>query len=179
MMGIRRSLALIGAITLMALSCGEPSPLGVDSAAPPAQGDLVDDGGANHWVHGLLQCSPLPEAADTETIGPEGGTLSVGPHRLTIPPGALATPVTITAVAPTGTVNSVRFEPSGLIFDQTAWLTMSYANCGLVWSLFPKRIAYTTDDLLDIISFLVSFDNVFARRVTGRVDHFSTYAVAW
>jgi hypothetical protein len=179
MKGIRRSLAFIGAITLVALSCGEPSPLGVDSAVPPVQGDAaVGVGGVAGLLNGLLQCSPLPEASATQTIGPAGGTIVVGPHQLTVPPGALATPVTITAVAPTGTVNSVRFEPSGLVFNQTASLTMSYANCGLVWSLVPKRIAYTTD-LLEIISYLVSFDNPIARRVTGRLDHFSTYAVAW
>jgi hypothetical protein len=169
----RSPLALIGAITLVALSCGEPSPLGVDSAAPPAQGDVVES-----LVHGLLRCSPLPADSVTQTIGPEGGTLSVGPHWLTVPPGALSTPVTITAVAPTGTVNSIRFEPSGLIFDETASLTMSYANCGFVWFFGPKQIAYTTD-ALEIISFLVSFDRWFQQRVTGRLDHFSTYAIAW
>jgi hypothetical protein len=127
----------------------------------------------------LLQCNPLPADSASETIGPEGGTLQVGVHSLSVPPGALETPVTISAVAPTGPVNSVQFEPSGLTFSQPATLTMSYANCGLLWSLIPKRIAYTTDDLLQILSYLVSVDHWRSQRVTGQVDHFSTYAVAW
>jgi len=55
---------------------------------------------------------------------------------------------------------------------------MSYANCSLLGILLPKRIAYT-DDNLNIISYLLSLDNLLAKRVTGKVNHFSEYAVAW
>jgi hypothetical protein len=55
---------------------------------------------------------------------------------------------------------------------------MSYANCGRVTWLLPKRIAYTTDALL-ILELLASLDNPLARRVSADLDHFSTYAVAW
>ena len=34
-------------------------------------------------------------------------------------------------------------------------------------------------DALNILSYLLSIDNVLATKVTGRVDHFSNYAVAW
>ena len=127
---------------------------------------------------GLLGCSPLPADSVTLTIGPEGGTLDVGAHRLTVPAGALFEPVAITAIAPTGTVNQVRFQPEGLVFARSAALTMSYANCDVLGSLLPKRVAYTSD-ALGILEYLPSIDNVFARRVTGRVQHFSTYAIAW
>ena len=55
---------------------------------------------------------------------------------------------------------------------------MSYANCNLLGRLLPKRVAYVSD-ALNILSYLLSLDNVFAKQVTGRVDHFSNYAVAW
>jgi len=58
----------------------------------------------------------------------------------------------ITAVVASGTVNAVRFEPEGLQFQRSAYLTMSYANCDLLHSLAPKRIAYTTD-ALDIVEY--------------------------
>jgi hypothetical protein len=55
---------------------------------------------------------------------------------------------------------------------------MSYANCNLLGILLPKRIAYTTDQYR-ILEYLLSLDNLGARQVTGRLKHFSQYAVAW
>lgn len=127
---------------------------------------------------GLIQCTPLPYDSVTQTIGPEGGSLVVGPHTLWIPEGALDTAVTITAVAPSDTLRQVRFQPEGLVFQQSAWLTLSYRGCNLLGSLAPKRIAYTTD-AFEILEYLLSFDSLWSQKVTGRVQHFSTYAVAW
>ncbi|HXL52848.1 MAG TPA: hypothetical protein VN945_06905 [Gemmatimonadales bacterium] len=128
---------------------------------------------------GLLQCSTLPYATATQTIGSAGGTIRVGPHTLTVPAGALSSPVAITGTLVTGRgVNAVHFQPEGLKFARSASLTMSYANCSLLDQLLPKRIAYVSDGL-GILSYLLSIDNLFAKRVTGRVDHFSNYAVAW
>jgi len=127
---------------------------------------------------GLLQCDALPAATATKTIGPSGGVLQVGPHVLWVPPGALDHNVTITATAPSSNVRSVQFSPEGLEFDRSAWLTMSYANCSLLGTLLPKRIAYT-DDLLSILYYLLSFDSFWTKTVTGKVDHFSKYAVSW
>jgi hypothetical protein len=154
------------------LSCGEP-PLG---PVPPPQADLI---GSLLQATGLLQCSSLPYASATQTIGSAGGTIRVGPHTLTVPAGALSSPVAITGALVTGRgVNAVQFQPEGLRFQRSASLTMSYANCNLIGLLLPKRIAYVSDGL-GILSYLESIDNLFAKQVTGRVDHFSNYAVAW
>jgi hypothetical protein len=108
-----------------------------------------------------------------------GGSISAGPHTLVIPPGALLSPTTITMTAPTGRhVNAVRFQPEGLQFVTPAALTMSYANCNLLGNLLPKRIAYT-DDNLNILYYLLSLDNLLSKKVTGKVNHFSDYIVAW
>ena len=66
----------------------------------------------------------------------------------------------------------------GLRFVTPAVLSMSYSNCSLLGILLPKRIAYT-DDNLNIISYLLSLDNLLSSRVTGKLNHFSEYAVAW
>lgn len=102
----------------------------------------------------------------------------VGAHRLVVPAGALDSVVLITAVAPSDTVNRVQFQPDGLVFHQAALLSMSYANCNLLGSLLPKRIAYV-NDALDILYHLLSVDHLLTQTVTGRVDHFSEYAIAW
>jgi len=75
-------------------------------------------------------------------------------------------------------VNAVQFKPAGLQFNKPAYLSMSYANCNLLGKLLPKHIAYV-DDNLNILYYLLSLDNLFAKRVTGQVNHFSEYAMAW
>ena len=166
---------LLGAAGALTLGCGDRSPPGVTSPAPRPHGDLI---GGVLAPTGLLTCQPLPYESTTQTIGAEGGTLRIGSHALVIPPGALASPIMISAVVASGTVNAVRFEPEGLQFQRSAYLTMSYANCDLLGSLVPKRIAYTTE-ALDVLEYLRSADDPFARQVTGELYHFSEYAIAW
>ncbi|HEY3279812.1 MAG TPA: hypothetical protein VGJ83_04810 [Gemmatimonadales bacterium] len=164
---------LLGGAVLVALSCAEPT-------APAPRGLLGGDDlfGDLKQLTGLLQCEPLPYDSVTQTIGPLGGVIQVGPHSLTIPAGALDSDVTITAVTPSDTVNRIQFQPEGLVFNQYTDLLMSYANCNLMGSLLPKRIAYTTPDLL-ILDYLPSLDNVFTQTVRGKLQHFSDYALAW
>jgi len=153
------------------LGCGERAPTGLAPQAllwnlPPVT------------LTGLVRCTPFSPESVSQTIGPLGGALAVGPHRLFIPPGALDAPVEITAIAPADTVNRIQFEPQGLTFNQPALLTMSYANCGALASLVPKRIAYTSDALA-ILELLPTVDVLATRTVTGPLQHFSDYAIAW
>lgn len=167
---------VLGAFALVA-SCS------TDRLAPTAPnadlvGDLLGTTTSLLSATGLLKCSPMPAATTTRTVGKSGGTIVVGPHSLFIPAGALDSDVTITANAPTGNINVVQFQPEGLTFDRTATLTMSYANCNLLGKLLPKRVAYV-DDKLNILYYLVSLDLLSFKKVQGKVDHFSSYAVAW
>jgi len=164
-------------LALAALSCAEPS-------APAPQGDLF--GGLPLLLpppppllpSGLLACTPVAADSVSQTIGPEGGTLQVGANTLAIPAGALDSAVTITAVSPSDTVNRVRFEPEGLIFLTPARLTMGYANCSTLGLSLPKQVVYTSDLLL-ILEYLPSLDDLSGQTVTGEVRHFSDYAIAW
>jgi hypothetical protein len=172
------ALLVAGSLAVAAWSCGDinaPTSVAVPVAAPAPSADLV---GGLLRATGLLRCTPLPYDSMSQVIGPAGGELHAGPHVLRVPAGALAQPVLISMAAPSENVNSVRFSPEGLRFTRSASLTMSYANCNLLGRLLPKRIAYTTDGL-DILSYLLSLDNLFQKQVTGRLDHFSRYALAW
>jgi hypothetical protein len=174
--------ALIVAAALGLASCsGEDGPTGIGSDVTPSP--LLGSGGGllgTSLGSGLLACDPLPYASASQQIGPEGGTLVIGPHALIVPAGALAAPVVITGEAPVGTVNSVQLYPEGLRFasGKPARLTLSYANCPLAGRLLPKRIAYTTD-LLQILTYVLSVDDLLHAKVTGSLEHFSRYAVAW
>lgn len=160
--------ALVAGAALALLSCGEKTPV------EPNAGLI----GSLLGPTGLLRCTPLAADSVTQTIGPEGGTLTVGPHQLSVPAGALLVPTTITAVAPSDTVNAVRFQPEGLVFLQSPTLQMSYANCDGLGALVPKQIVYASD-ALDILEYVVSNDDVLSQRVTAPLRHFSVYAVAW
>jgi hypothetical protein len=158
---------------LALLSCTDHTLVGPPPRPPRA--DLIGS-----WPEptGLVRCRPLAADSVTQTIGPAGGTLSVGAHQLTVPAGALLEPTTITAVAPFSPVIQVRFQPQGLVFLLPATLQMSYQNCNGLAQLVPKQIAYTTDDL-NILELLVSSDDLLSQRITAPLQHFSTYAVAW
>jgi hypothetical protein len=165
---------LLGGAVLVALSCAEPT-------APAPRSSLLggdDTLGELKQITGLLQCEPLPYDSVTQTIGPLGGVIQVGPHSLTIPAGALDSDVTITAVTPPDTVNRIQFQPEGLVFNGFTDLRMSYANCNLLGSILPKRVVYTTPDLL-ILDYLPSLDDGLTQTVRGKLLHFSDYAIAW
>lgn len=166
-------IALLVAASPGVSSCNDAVPLEVSRPAPLA--DLL--GGPGRLLR-LLECSPLPATTTTQTVGPAGGALQVGPHSLTIPPGALSGPVTITATTPTGTVNSIEFQPEGLTFAQPASLAISYANCSSPGPPAARRIVFTDDDLT-ILEVLVSVDSRSTRTVVTRLRHFSHYAVAY
>jgi len=170
-----RRAALCGAAIFILTSCGERSPLSVEPRTPAPSRDLI---GGVLGLPGLLTCTPLEYDSTTKVIGFWGGVISVGPHTLVIPLGALSTPTAITAVVRPDTVDAIHFEPQGLQFSRPAYLTMNYANCDLLGLLTPRQIAYTSDSL-DVLEIEPSWDTASALIVTGQIRHFSEYAVAW
>jgi len=104
--------------------------------------------------------------------------LALGPARLTIPPGALSAPVTIQAQIPAGySGNYIQFKPDKVVFNQPASLTISYSNCSLV-NVTQLKVAQVSD-VLQIIQYVPSTNDLDAHTVTGQLQHFSNYAVAW
>jgi hypothetical protein len=174
--------AVLGGITAVVLSCADSSPTGVRTRGLGPQAGLFDDliGTLTHATSGLVPCSPLPHHEVTQTIGPDGGTIVVGPHVLEIPPGALQEEVSITAVAPSDTVNQLQLFPDGLVFAEPAKLSMSYANCDLSGVHGPVRVAHVSEHTLEIIQYLETlFDCVEFHEIEARLEHFSSYAIAW
>jgi hypothetical protein len=158
-------------------SLGPSAPAGPTMGATDAQSDLLLGELVNDLTNlTLLSCKPQPYASTTMVVGTRGGTIKVGTHVLSIPSGALSKNYTIRAEQVSGSTNSVRFSPEGLIFAKPAKLTLSYANCSSLSVL--KRVVYT-DELLRILELLSTTDNVKAKTVTSDIRHFSRYAVAW
>lgn len=164
--------ALLVGAALTLLSCAEPGP-----AAPDLPGTSFEAGLNAPSGDALLKCRPMAAASATLTIGPSGGDIKVGRHVLSIPGGAVKQRTTITAVAPSDTVNRIQFQPEGLTFQKPVLLVMSYANCS-VDRPSPREIVYV-DDGLKILGHQPSKDDPAGKRVGGLLTHFSQYAVSW
>jgi len=169
----RKRAVLIGIVLVALSSCSTADRVSGPSQSLPA---IAADRGL--VGHDLLPCPGTPEASGEDEIGPEGGTLKIGPHRLVVPAGALDSVVLISAVATADSVVSVQFAPEGLTFSRPARLTLSYGACPFVPTLLPKRVVYTTD-ALEMIELLLSSDDTVHEKVSADLDHFSRYAVAW
>jgi hypothetical protein len=124
----------------------------------------------------LLVCEPQDYDADAEIIGPDGGEIRVGGHKLTIPAGALEDYTLITMEAPPSLLVEVEFTPHGIYFDKEPLLKLSYKRCWVPHNQ-PFRVVYI-DDLARILEWPTSFDLKHWGDVYARIGHFSRYAVA-
>jgi hypothetical protein len=185
----RRSLisfTLLAGALAAAVSCTDPSPLGVPEFR---RGGRWQEGSTNGAR--LLPCSQTYDSV-TQVVGPAGGFIVVGSHILWVDTMALAEPVQITAVAPADTVRWVRFQPDGLQFrtNGAGWsavLFTSFKDCGVPTS-DALRIAQVTDSLqviryLDPAAIWIRVrKNAWSQGnqyIAGVLNHFSQYAVAW
>lgn len=173
--------AVLGAM-LGAAACTGNESTPFEPAQPPAfstvsgsAGGLPDDGWGEHRPS---SCEALHAESESEDIGPRGGVLEVGPHRLVVPPGALLRSTRITGRITADSVNSIQFFPEGLHFLVPVRLQLSYANCARL-ELKHMRVVYTSDDLLRVLELIPSEDRRGNSMVVGFISHFSRYAVAY
>lgn len=126
---------------------------------------------------GIVLCDPLQYAADARIVGPEGADMSIGPHKLRIPAGALTTYEVITGEMPVSLSVGVRLSPQGLTFVAPPQLTLSYKHC-LLPSNHAERVAYV-DEAQKILEYPTSRDRTKNGLVDAWLRHFSDYVVAW
>ncbi|HET7459379.1 MAG TPA: hypothetical protein VFJ74_17135 [Gemmatimonadaceae bacterium] len=125
---------------------------------------------------GLLTCSQQNQLTASKYIGPLGGSITVGDHKLVVPMGALTQTVYITATQQSGTIAEIDFQPHGLKFAKPASLTMSYSSCSTS-SGSVQSIVYLNDSN-QIIETPPSVDKATSDVVTASIGHFSGYAIA-
>jgi len=167
-----RFAVLLVAATAAALSCADH---GITGPTPPSIGTPVLQASTTSKRG---SCSTVIVGMIRQTVGPAGGVVALGPARLTIPPGALSAPVTIQAQIPAGySGNYIQFKPDRVVFEQPATLTLSYSNCSLA-NATQLKVAQVSD-VLQIIQYVPSTNDLDAHTVTGQLQHFSNYAVAW
>jgi hypothetical protein len=177
---MKTSTAFVSALTasfLAAANCGDPA---APRSSAAANESIVAAGAGNVSA---LSCRQVGRQTASQVIGRSGGTIVIGPNRLTIPRYALSGNVRITATILNEGVNRVRLQPHGLEFLVPATLEMDYKHCS-VPSFFIPRIAYVTSSL-SILDLLPTIPNFSAKKATAYLFHFSDYAlfsdhvVAW
>ena len=127
-------------------------------------------------------------------IGPAGGTVEIGVHRLVIPAGALSEPVAITGELTAGPLVAVDFSPQGLTFAKPVLLQIAYSHCRQV--AFDGRgggngggsdgggsgvrhgVAYVDSDE-SVLERLQSTDDGNGAVVQTWITHFSRYAITY
>ncbi|HUF30098.1 MAG TPA: hypothetical protein VMM77_05475 [Gemmatimonadaceae bacterium] len=129
-----------------------------------------------HRVSRLIYCEPLQYAAAVQIVGPNGGEVEFGPHKLSIPPRALNGYTVVTAEAPVSEAVEATFSPHGLAFERQALLSLSYAHCNRPASS-QESIVYVLNG--EIVDWLPSADRDEDATVDAWIDHFSGYHVAF
>src|SRR2546427_8197800 len=190
-----RTMPLVVGLTVGAIAFGcDRSPTAPPTASPTpslraVQASLTSQLTSGSKPTGLISCSQTYDSV-TQVIGPLGGVIAVGHHFLWVDSLALGGAVSITAVAPAGTVRWVRFQPDGLVFQTNtrtgypAVIYTDYTGCSVpttstVW------IAQVSDALgvLGYLQTYVKFNkhpwSQGTQYVAAVLPHFSNYAVAW
>jgi len=187
------ALALLVLVTGACADGAPTAPAARPAALTPEDARFEEDGedGEEDDSDELLSCPVSPRRTARKTIGRAGGTLAVGRHKLSIPAGALAQNVTITATQVAGAAPQVEFQPHGLQFARPARLTLDYSHCRVPgWP--PLAIVYYTTDAagLHIEEYLDAAwtgtgdededeDDEGGARLAAALEHFSGYAVAY
>jgi hypothetical protein len=133
---------------------------------------------------GLVQCPTDESQSVSALLGVLGGEVSVGGHRVIVPPDAL--PLLglslVTLTVPASKYVEIEVRVNGLPhfqFAQPLTLVVDYSRCSRsnidheplrVWYIDPVTKAFIED--------MGGVDDKIARTVTFATDHFSGYAVA-
>lgn len=137
----------------------------------------------------IAQCAPESTVTGWAIIGKAGGTITAGANSLVVPAHALADSVEITMQVGGDSSRSVTFLPEGLHFqsNRPSTLTLSYSGCDFDPDSVANPaghiradagIAYVGNDQ-QILEFQPGTIDTASSTISGKLRHFSRYAVAW
>lgn len=166
------------AVVIGLVACGEPTAPGVDESAPAFN---VASSRAGESEAPIV-CPTRWTRSASAIIGPEGGTVELDGHRVTLPSGAVDQPTEITLRTPRSKYLVVNLRANGeeiVEFPVPVTVTISYARCHRgdlnrrdlsAWELDPA-----TESLLGSMS---STHDAASRSVTFTTTHFSHFVIA-
>ena len=162
--------AAVLAFALLA-GCTEQAPTEPETALVSAQSEPS-----------LLECPTNQTKSATAVVGALGGTVSVDGSRITLPPGAVLEPTTITLTVPASKYMEVDItanDAEHFDFVLPATVTISYARCNRSnINQAPLTVWYIDSVLKTLLQNMGGFDNKLLRTVTFTTDHLSGYSIA-
>ncbi|MEP7088155.1 MAG: hypothetical protein ABI884_12695 [Gemmatimonadota bacterium] len=167
------SLLVVAASLAFVVACGETA-----SPTSPALtlGRSKQPKAQSQYSARLALCNIPHDVQVSKRIGPLGGTLDLGDNNTVyFPPGALLTDTTITALVPAGNTARVFFTPEGLRFPVAAIVTLNVSPCITPTALLS--VVYLQADTVSEVRPTVNNPN--ASTVSAKIEHFSSYAVAY
>src|SRR3954470_8891925 len=120
-----------------------------------------------------LNCTPREYARGSAVIGPRGGTLYIGTHRLIVPAGALRRRVLISGTVPAGKPFEINLQPHGLQFHKAAGLILDASSCVDI-----PPIVYLIDQV-DVSPPIRAVYSNWWHTFASPIWHFSGYAIAF
>jgi hypothetical protein len=188
---------IIPALALGAVvACSGDSPTAPVSAAPAASlnstnanSNSTTNGNGNPYANGSfpgwhrtgaaqagkfvpLNCVPRQIATGSAVIGPSGGILQIGPHRLIVPAGALTERVLISGTVPEGRPFQIDLQPHGLQFRKAAGLILDASSC-----IDVPTIVYIVDQIT-VGPPIQAFYSNWWKAIACPIWHFSGYMIS-
>ena len=131
----------------------------------------------------VVMCPTTQSYRTSGMIGPEGGSLQVAGHRLTVPAGVLTEMTRFSLRAPAGPEVKLELSAGGAThyqFSSPVAVTISYDRCTRQHQPRAAVSAWYVDDSgQEFIERMTGRDDRTRMEVTFQTSHFSTYLVAY
>lgn len=172
---LRFTAAISTLIVTVGIACSAPS---ITDATSHEQAVRQGSLGAPN----LIECPVNGASSNTATIGPLGGLVSVGGTSISVPAGALLSPVSITVTVPESNLMEIDISVSGtqhFVFEQPVVVTLSYSRCNRNdIDATPLSAWYIDSGTKAPLEPMGGVDNKLLRTVTFVTPHLSGYAIA-
>lgn len=173
---MRRRFTILSTLILLAACNGTDATAPVRQSSGGASSSYTHDGLMVPGSGGNGSASAQPVACTVDAplsgsalIGPSGGTLNVGPHKLIIPAGALTADTWVSGTVPAGSSIRIDFAPHGLQFKKPAGLILDATSC-----TGAPNVVYLDEDGGIAERIQAIFSNWW-HTIAAPIDHFSGY----
>ena len=158
--------------------CTSDSPSAPELTPTLSRRSEADEGPAR-----VVMCPTTQSYRTSGMLGPEGGTLQVAGHRLTIPAGVLTERTRFTLRAPAGPEVKLELSAGGAShyqFSARVGVTISYDRCTRQHQpRDPVSVWYVDDSGQEFLERMSGRDDRNRMEITFQTSHFSTYLVAY
>jgi hypothetical protein len=170
---VRLAAAIALAVAATPIACSAPAITDAVSREQSVRGSLA---AAN-----LLECPVNGTTSSTAIVGALGGLVSVGETSISIPAGALLSPVELTVTVPQSNLMEIDISVSGtehFVFELPVVVTVSYARCNRNLSFTPLSVWYIDSATKEPLENMGGVDDKLLKTITFTTPHLSGYAIA-